>query len=70
MAIRPKQSESFERALAAFKKRCKRRGILKELQKDSYLEKPSERKKRKRSAAKRRLRKLKLKPKRERKQED
>ena len=59
--LRVREGESFERALARFKKRRQKRGLLSDLKKHSDFEKPSERKKRKRSAARRKLRKLKLK---------
>ena len=59
--LRVKEGESFERALARFKKRCEKRDLISDLKKHSDFEKPSERKKRKRAAARRKLRKLKLK---------
>ena len=59
--IRVKEGESFERALRRFKKRCEKAGVLEDLRKHGYFERPGERKKRKRTAAKRKIRKLKLK---------
>ena len=48
--------EPFERALRRFKKKCEKAGILTDLRKHRYFEKPSERKKRKMAAARRRNR--------------
>ena len=45
--IRVKEGESFERALRRFKKRCKKKSILADLEKHSHFETPSERKLRK-----------------------
>ena len=58
--VRVKEGESFERALRRFKKQCERAGILGEIRKREYYEKPSVRRKKKAAAArKRRLKKLK-----------
>ena len=47
--------ESFERALKRFKKKCEKAGILADVRKHQYFEKPSERKKRKANAARRKM---------------
>jgi small subunit ribosomal protein S21 len=50
--------ENFERALQRFKKKCEKAGILSELRKHRYHEKPSERRKRKMNAAMRKNRRV------------
>ena len=54
--VKIKESESFERALRRFKKKCEKAGILSDLRKHRHFEKPSERRKRKANAAKRKTR--------------
>ena len=49
------EDESFERALRRFKKKCEKAGILSDLRRHQYFEKPSERKKRKVAAARRKM---------------
>ena len=49
-----RENESFEAALKRFKKKVQQDGILQELKKREYYEKPSERRKRKMMAAIRR----------------
>lgn len=57
--IKVREGETFEQALRRFKRQCERAGVLAELKKREYYEKPSERKKRKSvQARKRGLRKL------------
>lgn len=41
-----RRGESLEKALRKFKKRCEKEGLVKELRKNEYYEKPSERKRR------------------------
>ena len=41
------ENESFEEALRRFKKQCERAGVLSEIKRREYYEKPSEKKKRK-----------------------
>jgi small subunit ribosomal protein S21 len=53
--IRIKDGESFERAMRRFKKQCERSGILGEIRKREYYEKPSVRKKKKAASARKRL---------------
>ncbi len=57
--IKIKDSESFEGALKRFKKTCVKAGILTELRRREYYDKPSIRKKKKEAAAiKRALKKM------------
>jgi len=53
--VRVKEGESFERAMRRFKKQCERAGILGEIRKREYYEKPSVRRKKKAAAARKRL---------------
>ena len=46
--------ESFERALKRFKKKCEKAGILSELKRREYYDKPSVRRKKKAAAARKR----------------
>lgn len=52
--VRVREGESFEQALRRFKKQCEKAGILSELRKREYYEKPSMRKKKKKAQAKKR----------------
>ena len=52
-----KSDESFESALKRFKRKCQTEGILTEIRKREFYEKPSERRKKKQEAAARKLRK-------------
>ncbi len=47
--------ESFEKALKRFKKLCEKEGILTEMKRREYYEKPSQKRKRKQRAARKRL---------------
>jgi len=59
-AVIVREGESFESALKRFKKQCEKTGILSEIKKREYYEKPSVKKKKKMLAAKKRaLKKLK-----------
>jgi small subunit ribosomal protein S21 len=54
-----REGESFEGALRRFKKQCEKTGILSEIKRREYFEKPSVKKKKKMLAAKKRaLKKL------------
>jgi small subunit ribosomal protein S21 len=54
-----KDEESFENALRRFKRKCEKAGVLTELKKRQYFEKPSVKRKRKQLQAKKKiLRKL------------
>ena len=41
------EDENFERALKRFKKKCEKEGLIKDIKRSSFYEKPSERKRRK-----------------------
>ena len=57
--IKVKENESFEAAMRRFKKTCEKAGILTELRRREYYDKPSIRKKKKEAAARKRaLKKL------------
>ncbi len=56
--IRVKEDEPFEYALKRFKKQCEKAGVLSEIRKREYYEKPSDRKKRKLLAAKKKAFKI------------
>lgn len=49
-----REGESFESALRRFKKQCERTGVLSEVKRREYYEKPSVKKKKKILAAKKR----------------
>lgn len=58
--VKVKDNESFEQAMRRFKKQCEKAGILSELRRREYYDKPSIRKKKKAAAARKRaLKKLK-----------
>jgi len=46
-AVQVRDEESFENALRRFKRKCEKSGILTELKKRQYFEKPSVKRKRK-----------------------
>ena len=58
------ESEPIDKALRRFKKECQKSGLLSELRRREYYEKPSVRRKRKAEAAKRKQRRKLLKLKR------
>ena len=45
--VKVRDGESFESAMKRFKKQCEKAGILSEVKKRQYYEKPSEKRKRK-----------------------
>ena len=49
-----KEDESFESALRRFKKQCEKAGVLSELKRREYYDKPSVRRKKKAAAARKR----------------
>lgn len=55
-----KPNDSFEKVLKKFSKTCEKSGILSELRKNQYYEKPSEKRKRELSQAKRKAHKDRL----------
>jgi small subunit ribosomal protein S21 len=52
--VRAIEGEDFERLLKRFKKEVEKAGVLSELKKREFYEKPSEKKKRRQKAARRR----------------
>ena len=52
--VRVKENEPIEAAIRRFKKQCDKAGILQELKKREYYEKPSAKRKRKMMAARKR----------------
>jgi small subunit ribosomal protein S21 len=50
-SIRVRESDSFENVLKRFKKQCEKEGILSEVKKREYYDKPSVKKKKKAIAA-------------------
>ena len=52
--VKVREAEPFENALRRFKKQCEKAGVLSEIRKREYYEKPSVKRKRKAIAAKRR----------------
>jgi small subunit ribosomal protein S21 len=50
-----KENESFESALRRFKKQCEKAGILSEIRKREFYEKPSIKRKKKALAARKRM---------------
>jgi len=53
--IKVKENESFENVLRRFKKQCEKAGILSEIKKREYYEKPSIRRKKKMIEARKKL---------------
>ena len=53
--VRVKEGEPFENAMKRFKKQCEKAGILSEIRKREYYEKPSVKRKRKQLAARKRF---------------
>ena len=61
LKIRSRGNESVEQMLKRFKKLCEKEGLTKEIKRNSYYEKPSERKRRQmRKSVRQNLRKLRL----------
>jgi len=57
-SVRVRDNESFEVALRRFKRTCEKAGVLTDVRKHEFFEKPSQERKRKRAAAiKRQLKK-------------
>ena len=50
-SVRVKENEHFDAALRRFKRACEKAGILSELRRREYYEKPTQERKRKRAAA-------------------
>ena len=49
--VKVKENESFEQAMRRFKKTCEKAGILTELRRREFYEKPTQERKRKKAAA-------------------
>ena len=50
-SVRVRENEPFEVALRRFKRTCEKAGVLTDVRKHEYFEKPSQERKRKRAAA-------------------
>ncbi|MBV62270.1 MULTISPECIES: 30S ribosomal protein S21 [Abyssibacter] len=50
-AVRVKENEPFEVALRRFKRTCEKAGVLSDVRKREFFEKPSQERKRKKAAA-------------------
>lgn len=50
-SVRIRESENFDAALRRFKRSCEKAGILAELRRREYYEKPTQERKRKKAAA-------------------
>ena len=53
--VKVRENESFDNALKRFKKQCEKAGVLSEVRKREYYEKPSVKRKRKALAARKRI---------------
>jgi small subunit ribosomal protein S21 len=53
--VKIREDEPFENALKRFKRKCQKAGIISEIKKRQYYEKPSVKKKRKALAARKKL---------------
>lgn len=58
--VKVRESEPFENALRRFKKQCEKAGVLSEVRRREYYEKPSVKRKRKVIAAKKKAAKLRM----------
>ena len=56
--IKVRDKENFDRALKRFTKACEKSGLMADIKKHQYYEKPSERRKRRENTARRKMRKL------------
>jgi len=55
--VKARGNESIEKMMKRFKKKCEKEGLIKDIKRSSYYEKPSERRRRKvRKSEKRQLR--------------
>jgi small subunit ribosomal protein S21 len=53
--VRPRGNESIQQMLKRFKRLCQREGLTRDMKRNSYYEKPSERRRRKARKSQRRL---------------
>ena len=60
--VRPRPGESVQQAMRRLKKLCEREGVLREMKRTAYYEKPSDRNRRNVRKSKRRLQKTLLGP--------
>lgn len=58
--VRPRPNEPIQQVLRRLKKLCEREGVLREMKRTAYYEKPSDRRRRTMRKAKRRLQKMTL----------
>jgi small subunit ribosomal protein S21 len=58
--VKVREAEPFENALRRFKKQCEKAGVLSEIRKREYYEKPSVKRKRKAIAAKKKAAKARM----------
>jgi small subunit ribosomal protein S21 len=56
--VRPRPNEPIQQALRRLKKLCEREGVLREMKRTAYYEKPSERRRRSVRKSKRRMQKI------------
>ena len=56
--VRPRPNEPVQQLMRRLKKLCEREGVLRELKRTAYYEKPSDRKRRSMRKAKRRMQKF------------
>ena len=56
--VRPRPNESVQQLMRRLKKLCEREGVLREMKRTAYYEKPSDRERRNRRKSKRRMQKV------------
>jgi small subunit ribosomal protein S21 len=62
LKVRPRENESVQQMYRRLKKLCEKEGLIKEIKRKSYYEKPSERRRRRIRKSKRRLLKMQEEP--------
>ena len=60
--VRPRGNESVQQMLKRFKRLCQREGLIRDMKRHSYYEKPSERKRRQSRKAVRKVEKTETRP--------
>ncbi len=60
--VRPRGNESVQQMLKRFKRLCQREGLIRDMKRHSYYEKPSERKRRQSRKAVRKIEKTETRP--------
>ncbi len=58
ITVKIRDNEPFEKAFKRFTKACEKSGLMSDIKRHQYYEKPSEQRKRKLNQAKRKMRKL------------